>query len=226
LRTLLVFAREPRPGRVKSRLAASLGAEASCRLYRAFVHDLSRVLRCRPGLAVEWWIEGEAGAEAPSIRELAGAHVPLYSQPEGDLGRKMGAAFEDAFARGGGPVAVVGTDCPLLRPADLENLFSAVESGCDVSILPVEDGGYFGLALRRFVPEPFEAIPWSTGQVLEATLAALRRAGRTVRVLPQLYDVDTAADLERLAGDLAADPARAPETARVLLALAGAARDS
>jgi rSAM/selenodomain-associated transferase 1 len=226
LRTLIVFAREPRPGRVKTRLAASLGAEASCRLYQAFVRDLCRVLSSQNGLSVEWWLEGEPGADGSSIRPLVGEDAPIHFQPEGDLGRKMRDAFADAFSRGGRPVAIVGTDCPLLGPTHLESLFSALEPGFDAALLPVEDGGYVGLALTRFAPEPFEGIPWSTGRVLEATLAALRSAGRRVRVLPRLYDVDTASDLERLTRDLRADPARAPETARVLLALSGAASDS
>jgi glycosyltransferase A (GT-A) superfamily protein (DUF2064 family) len=155
-----------------------------------------------------------------SVAGESGSAADFFRQPGGDLGRRMGRAFDDAFAREGWPVALIGSDCPLIGLPHLESLFSTVEAGTDAVLLPVEDGGYFGLALAGPAPEAFVDIPWSTDTVLEDTIRALRRARRKVQVLPPLYDVDTGADLVRLASDLQGAAEIAPETARLLDELA------
>ncbi len=209
MRFLLVFAKEPRPGRVKTRLAPALGPEGAARLYRAFLEDLAPRLSAVPSTRVEWWVDG-----APSgLPEGAG---PVRTQPPGDLGARLGAAFREAFRAGGGPVAVVGTDCPLLTARDVVGLLDAVETGEDAAVIPAEDGGYAGLALGAPCPEAFSGIPWSTAGVLGATLERLRGAGRRTRVLPAVFDVDRPEDLERLARALGPHPFRAPATARAL----------
>jgi rSAM/selenodomain-associated transferase 1 len=226
MRTLAVFAKEPKPGRVKTRLAAAIGAEAACLLYQAFVRDLARTLASARDLRVEWWVDGDAKVVAGEIDlAIQGRNAPAmeyFRQSDRDLGERMGLAFDDAFARQRPPVALIGTDCPLIGLRHIENLFAAVETGADAALIPVDDGGYVGLALARPAPEAFAGIPWSTPAVLETTVGALRGAGRTVQVLAPLYDVDTPEDLARLARDLRADPARATETARVVRELSRA----
>ncbi len=209
MRTLLVFAKEPRPGRVKTRLIPAIGPEGAARVYRAFVEDLVPRLSAVPSTRVEWWVEGAAAG----LPEGAG---PVRPQPPGDLGSRMEAAFREAFRAGGAPVAVVGTDCPLLTAPAVAALLDAVEAGADTAVIPAEDGGYAGLALGAPCPEAFSGIPWSTAGVLTATLERLRGAGRRTRVLPAVFDVDRPEDLERLARALGAAPSRAPATARVL----------
>jgi len=207
---LLVFAKEPRLGRVKTRLAADLGPAAACTLYEAFLTDLSRRLAALPAdVAVEWWVDGDPEA----LGALAGSRATRCTQPPGDLGRRLEAAFTAAFARRRGLVAAVGADCPLLEPAHLAALWRTLERGADAAVIPAEDGGYAALALAAPTPEAFQGIPWSTERVLETTLTRLRGAGKRVAVLPALYDVDHLGDLRRLAGELAKRPDRAPATA-------------
>lgn len=213
MRQLLVFAKEPRPGFAKTRLAAATGPEAAAALYRAFLQDAAALLRGRPGVC--WWVDGDP---AP-VLALIGSDWEVRPQGPGDLGSRLERAFDEAFLRGPGPVAVMGTDCPLLSPGDLDGLFAAVEEGADAAVIPAADGGYVALALRTPCPEAFRDVPWSTPRTLDATLAALRRADRTTEVLPALYDVDEEGDLARLAADLGARPWAAAATARALGAL-------
>jgi rSAM/selenodomain-associated transferase 1 len=216
---VLVFAKEPRPGRAKTRLADDLGPGPACDLYRAFLADLARNLsRLPPEVEAEWWLEGDPEA----LRAEAGPGVSLRAQPEGDLGCRLQTAFASAFARHRGPVAAVGSDCPLLGPEHIEGLWRALGKGADAAVIPAEDGGYAAIALAAPVPEAFEGIPWSTEGVLEATLSRFARAGRKVALLPPLADVDRAGDLRALADALAAAPERAPATARTLARLLGA----
>ena len=217
MRFLLVFAKEPRPGRVKTRLIPAVGPEGAARLYRAFLEDLAPRLSAVPSTRVQWWVEGAASG----LPEGVG---PVRPQPPGDLGSRLGAAFRQAFRAGGGPVAVVGTDCPLLTAPAVAALLGAVEDGADAAVIPAEDGGYAGLALGAPCPEAFSGIPWSTAGVLAATLERLRGAGLRIRVLPAVFDVDRPADLERLARALGDAPSRAPATARALEGLRAGTR--
>lgn len=211
MHTLIAFAKEPLPGRVKTRLAAAVGPRAATRLYRAFAGDLARTWRGLADVHVAWWVDGDDRW----LRDLAGPEASFHVQPAGDLGVRLEQAFRATFDRGGGPVAVAGTDCPLLAAGRIGALFAAVEADADAALIPAADGGYVALALGSPTPEAFRGIPWSTNRTGSATRDALQRAGRRVRLLPPLYDVDTRADLVRLAADLARDPAAAPETARV-----------
>jgi len=213
MRTLLLFAKQPRPGRVKTRLAASIGDEAACGLYRAFLADLAVLARGGPW-RVRWWVDGDIRA----FRKLVGTGDEVLRQCAGDLGQRLTAAFEDAFGRDEGPAAAVGSDCPLLTRRHLASLFHAVEQEADAAILPSEDGGYAAIALARPVPQAFTGIPWSTEGVLSATLRALAEAGCRATVLAPSFDVDHEEDLRRLATRLAAAPELAPHTAKRLAA--------
>ena len=210
MRQLLVLAKEPRPGFAKTRLAASTGPEFAGALYRAFLADTAALLRGRPG--VRWWVDGDP----EPLLALIGTGWEVRRQGPGNLGLRLEHAFAEAFGRGPGPVAVIGADCPLLSPGDLDALFEAVEERADAALVPADDGGYVALALRGLYPEVFQGIPWSTPRVLDATLASLRGAGRTAEVLPARYDVDEEGDLVRLAADLRKTPWAAPATARAL----------
>lgn len=219
MRQLLVFARTPRPGTVKTRLTPTLGADGACRLYRAFLVDLAAELRRLSNTIVHWIVDGPA----QEITEVIGDDWAFSVQPSGDLGQRLCTAFQQAFGRGSGPVAAVGTDCPLLSASDLEALFAALANPLDAALIPAEDGGYAGLALASRCDAAFHGIPWSTSGVLTATCRTLGTAGRHVRLLPPRRDVDIAEDLGHLTDALAAAPERAPATREVLTELRWAA---
>ncbi len=216
MRTLLIFAKEPHPGRVKTRLAASIGAEAACFLYQAFLRDIAHRFGApagprSSGMGVEWWVDGSPDSLQPLVGGAA-----LRRQVEGDLGVRLDHAFACAFRRTRGPVAVIGTDCPELTLGHVDSLFSALREKADAALIPASDGGYVAMALSRQAGEAFSGIPWSTGKVLGATTDALESGGFRVRVFSPLSDVDTPRDLERLARRLADQPSAAPETAAAL----------
>ena len=111
----------------------------------------------------------------------------------GDLGRRLTAAFQEAF-REGTHVVVVGTDAPGVRRSVVEDAFQRLEQG-DLVLGPATDGGYYLLGLSRPAPELFQDIPWSTDGVLEATRSKGRALGLREETLGILPDIDTLEDL-------------------------------
>jgi rSAM/selenodomain-associated transferase 1 len=189
---LLVFARVPTLGKVKSRLAAGVGEPAALAIYHELL-AITRAAIAEAGVpATVWLADAAAVPTARESQEWAG--LPACCQPTGDLGERMAAAFAAAFAAGARRVAIIGTDCPGLRAAHLTQAVELLR-GHDVVLGPATDGGYYLLGLRRPQPELFRHKRWSTDSVLADTLADARRLGLRVALLPELRDVDTAEDL-------------------------------
>lgn len=209
---LLVFARVPALGRVKSRLAAGVGPPAALAVYRELLAVTNAAI-VAAGVPATVWLADTAAAE-PTAEEAAEwiAHA-ARCQPEGDLGARMATAFAAAFEGGAGRVAIIGTDCPGLRAEHLTGAFTALDSA-DVVLGPATDGGYYLLGLRRPQPELFANKAWSTASVLADTVADARRLGLRVALLPELRDVDTAEDLAawNAAHPALAGPAATPTT--------------
>jgi uncharacterized protein len=182
--TVVVFARAPRLGAVKRRLAREIGDRAALRFHRATLTRLLRALaadrRFRTVLAVT---PDRAWFRVP-------AAVDRIPQGRGDLGRRMHRAFR-GFPHG--CVAIIGCDIPDAGPQDARSAFRALGSAQAV-FGPAADGGYWLVAMSPRRPaQPFAAVRWSTEHALADTLANF--AGRRVIMLRTLHDVDTAADL-------------------------------
>src|SRR5207245_4583452 len=103
------------------------------------------------------------------IERWQAAGWELQAQGEGDLGRRLRVAFDQAFLHGAGRVVIIGSDCPAVTVKDIRAAWDALERD-DVVLGPARDGGYWLVGLRRAHPELFEAIEWSTGSVLDHTL--------------------------------------------------------
>ena len=131
-------------------------------------------------------------AEAMRAR-YGGGGFAYADQGDGDLGVRLARAAADAGASGN-PVVIVGTDCPGLTADVLDAAFDALAAR-DVVLGPALDGGYYLVGLRRFCPDLFVGIPWSTPEVLSLTRRAAERAGLTVTLLGPLGDVDVPGDL-------------------------------
>lgn len=190
-RHLLIFARPPEFGRVKTRLAASIGPVAALAVYEELL-ALTRAAADGVAARKTLWLAPAAPAAPAAL--WPGAGYAQRVQPAGDLGARMAAAFTAAFA-GGAPAAIlIGTDCPGLRAAHLEAAFAQLATH-DVVLGPAADGGYYLLGMKTFIPDFFVDKPWSTAAVRAATLADARRLGLRVAQLPTLRDVDTADDL-------------------------------
>ena len=190
---LLVFARVPALGQVKTRLAAGVGAPAALAIYLELL-GITRAAIVEAGVPVTVWLAGTAGPVPTAAEANDWPGMPARCQPAGDLGQRMTAAFAAAFAAGATRVAIIGTDCPGLEPAHLTRAFALLDEH-EVVLGPATDGGYYLLGLRQPQPELFRHKAWSTASVLADTLADARRLGRRVALLPELHDVDTAADL-------------------------------
>jgi rSAM/selenodomain-associated transferase 1 len=196
---LIVFLKEPVPGRVKTRLAPLLGAEAAARLYAALVEHALAALRGP-------WRRMLFGAPADAAARLADRLAePVLPQAEGDLGARMAAAFDAAFTSGAERAVIVGTDCLSLSAIDVEDAFEALGAH-DVALAPALDGGYVLLGLRSPQPALFAGVEWSTPRVMPQTLERVARAGLTFTRLPRHGDLDTLDDLRRDRSRLAALP--------------------
>lgn len=193
-RHLLVFARAPLSGRVKTRLAAGIGAEAALGVYRTLGRRVVDQVRNGPWRSV---IHYDPPVEESLVARWLGEDgVEFRAQVDGDLGFRMAEAIRGALASGAGTVCVIGTDAPEVDEPLVEEAFTALEQGADVVFGPAEDGGYYLVGLRSLVPRLFQAMPWSTNEVLSESLERCRVEKLKVELLRTLRDVDTQADLE------------------------------
>lgn len=200
----VVMARVPAAGRVKTRLAETLGARRAAALAWSFLRDTLALVR-EAGLTVYLAYTPAAGA-AKLARGLGGDLPAAFPQRGADLGGRMRDATHRLFSRGHAPVLVLGTDSPHLPAERLREAVDALQAA-DVCLGPSLDGGYYLLGSRQPCPELFRHVAWGTPLVLRQTLARAREAGLEACLLPPGFDVDTAGDLCRLARCLALDPA-------------------
>jgi rSAM/selenodomain-associated transferase 1 len=191
---LLVFVKAPRPGFVKTRLAAVLGSELAAAFYRAMAERVIVAVSPPAGTYDRAFVYAPADGFdelAPWIGGDAGV-----AQVEGDLGARMAGAFDWAFARGASRVVLVGTDTPEVSSADVTAAHEALR-GNDLVLGPALDGGYYLIGLRAPAPVLIERMSWSTTTVLDETLARAEAADLRTTSLPLRGDIDTLDDLRR-----------------------------
>lgn len=224
MRLLLVFLKEPIPGKVKTRLAQDVGDEDASRYYKALVEVLLKQLQglqdCRIRFcyapddaedAIRFWLLPEMRATSSSSEGLYLAphshtvdkptqEVDFRPQRSGDLGDRLDRAFNRAFEDGFSEIAVIGTDCPDCGARWINAAFSRLnsETGRDIVIGPSTDGGYYLMALKSPAPALFQNIPWSKNDVFEKTAEAAKSAGLSLDSLPELSDVDHLCDWDRV----------------------------
>ncbi len=195
---VLVLAKAPRPGTVKTRLIPMLGAQGAADLHARLVeHTLTTASRAARG-AVE--LHG-APADDDFFRLCAARYgVMLVEQRGADLGQRMYAALEHAFHTTGCHSAVlIGSDSPALTPQHLRLALRALDEGHDAVFSPAEDGGYVLIGVRHLEARLFEGIAWSTHEVMQQTRSRLRALGWRAAELETLWDVDRPDDYTRLA---------------------------
>ena len=211
---LVVMAKAPIPGRVKTRLSPPLTPEQAAELAGALLRDTVAAARRLPDVQVV--VAVEPAEAVPVVRGLVPS-VELVPQAVGDLGARLTAVAAARFAAGASAVLVVGSDHPTLPAAVVAQAVTWLREGRDEMVIgPAEDGGYYLLGMTRPHPEVFDEISWSTPDVLRATLDRADALGLPVRRLPSWYDVDTPDDLARLQRALSHHPEAAPTTARWL----------
>lgn len=193
---LLVFAKAPVPGRVKTRLAGQLGMRGAARLYQQLLARTLAVAHAARLCPIELWCAPDSshGFFGTCRRKFG---VRLRRQGAGDLGWRMKRALHQALREDHRSV-LIGGDCASVGAAELRAAFERLASGYGAVLGPARDGGYVLVGLSRPCPSMFRNIAWSAPTVLEATRRRLRRAGATWFELPLGWDVDTPADLKRL----------------------------
>ena len=208
MESLVVFARQPVAGDVKTRLAESIGHDAAVALYCAFLEDTAAT-------CAQWRTQTAAGdpnrrlvlavdpsVEDPILVEIArrgGMH--LAEQGGGDLGDRLGRAMESEFSRGARAVCVIGSDSPTLPRFHLDQAFRALLFE-RVVFGPSFDGGYWLVGATRPAPDLFGGIPWSKPNTLDESLRNLRAQGLHAHLLPYWFDIDTLDDVAKLATQL------------------------
>lgn len=188
---VLIMARAPRAGRVKTRLQPLLGPDGCARLQSALIgHTVRLAQQVAPRgtyLALD--------QVACGTRPFGGA-VTVLVQRGDNLGARMHSAVEDVLVSHDGPVVLIGTDAPTLTAAHLREAGAAITGGVDAVFGPALDGGYYLLALHRSTPDVFAIDPalWGGPQVLSTSLTAARAARVRTTLLAPLRDLDTPAD--------------------------------
>jgi len=186
-RTVLVFLKYPKAGRVKTRLAEYIGPEQAASLYRNWIGIVFGQLQ---SLRSNTWLVGYFdGAAADAFADWRRLADEWWPQPPGDLGDRLIAGFEKGFDTDG-PVLAVGTVCLEMGPELIEQGFEGV-AHTDVVFGPTPDGGYYLVATADFRPSLFRSIRWSSPYTLSDHLLRCREEGWSVSSLPMRHDLDT-----------------------------------
>jgi len=196
---LLVFARLPELGKVKTRLAADVGDERALAIYEAMLRDLiAGIGDSTPETEIEFLWPPTEGANGEALRR-AFAHHSVAMQTGATLGDRLSMALSERFFfHRTDKIVVIGADDPTLSRELIDRTFALLDS-CEYVLGPAADGGYYLIGCRApsFDPVVFQDIEWGTSTVLAATLQRIASIGRTVALLPERYDIDTAEDLMR-----------------------------
>lgn len=183
---ILIFAKAPVAGQVKTRLIPALGADGAAALAREMLEQ-SVAEALASGLTVELCGEPDPAGW------YEGPPVALTAQGEGDLGARLARAAGRVLAEE--PVLLIGADCPALDRRRLRAAADAL-ADADAFLHPAEDGGYVLLGLRRFDPSLFTGIPWSTAAVAAETVTRIEALGWRLEIGETLRDIDTPTDLD------------------------------
>jgi rSAM/selenodomain-associated transferase 1 len=188
-KTLIIFVKNPIPGRVKTRLAKDIGDERAVWVYR-------KLLACTADAILPMNIDKAVWyGDYVNDNDLWNG-LGKYQQSEGDLGQRMAFAFEQSFDRSS-KVCIIGSDCPQLSTEILEEAFSSLDHH-DFVIGPAKDGGYYLLGMNSFRPAVFESVDWSTSEVFPQTLAHIKAMGASYHTLEVLRDIDDMRDVDAL----------------------------
>lgn len=218
--SIVIVAKRPVPGNVKTRLCPPLTLQESAGLYSCFLQDIIDKVAKVPGalkyLALDIEdLEVQGGGIAPLLDDIS---IPksfkVISQGSGDLGERL-TCLTNQVLEESDRLIFIGADSPSLPSSYLENALQLLVDN-DLVIGPSEDGGYYLLGMNGRFTFLFEGLEWSSDQVFKQTLDHARPAGLKVNIMPTWYDVDTSSDLSRLALDLKDKEAMAPITANFL----------
>ncbi|HEV7513752.1 MAG TPA: TIGR04282 family arsenosugar biosynthesis glycosyltransferase [Candidatus Acidoferrum sp.] len=213
-RTLVIMAKAPRLGSVKTRLAKSLSLQAAGELYRCFLADTIALAQALDGVEVAIMCPE---TDVEDLARAAGGAVGVVPQIGNGLAAGLTSVFAHFAGTGQSHIVAFNSDSPHLPVAVLESAFNALAK-YDVVIGPTEDGGYYLVGATASHPGLFTGDVMGTTSAFETLLARAREKRLSVHLTEPFYDIDEAADLGRLAAELERTPGKAPKTAEWLLA--------
>ncbi len=191
---LIIFAKAPIPGEVKTRLCPPLDHEEAASLHGSLVLDAIERTKGLQGISL--YVAGTPDLAHPFFKVLEGRYgARLLLQRGPDLGARMRQAMQDAFDQGAADVLLTGTDLPTLPRNNLVEALKLIKS-YDVVLGPTADGGYYLIGLRKMAPALFDGIAWSQASVFAETKKKIESAGLLLGLLPECRDVDTLDDLK------------------------------
>lgn len=186
---LLIFVKNPVEGKVKTRLAKTIGDHNALLIYRALLKHTQTIAS---EISVSRYLFYDEKIEI-SDNWLNNLYTK-NQQINGDLGKRMSAAFEHVFSKGVSKAIIIGSDCIELTTEIINNAFELLENN-DVVIGPALDGGYYLLGMKTLHNCIFENKSWSTDLLLAETLESLKKENLSVQLVPKLSDIDTETDL-------------------------------
>jgi uncharacterized protein len=194
---VIIFVRHPEKGKVKTRLAATMGDEKALAVYKLLLqHTYSLIQNGKIPVYVYY------ADEMVQDDLWQGAFIIKKQQSQGDLGNRMSNAFSEVFAAGHQKAVIIGSDCYELTASVIIAAFNALEEN-DAVIGPATDGGYYLLGLKKLIPAVFEDIVWSTNTVKDETVRIIQENNCSFSLLQMLTDVDEEKDLpEAIKGQL------------------------
>jgi rSAM/selenodomain-associated transferase 1 len=207
--TLVIMAKAPRPGTVKTRLAHSLPVEAVTELYRCLLDDTMALGRSLATVEVAIMCPA---SDVEELTRLAQGVMDVVAQKGVGLAAGLTSVFAHFAATGTQRVVAFNSDSPHLPASALERAFEAL-TGHDMVVGPTEDGGYYLVGAKSAHPTLFDGDGMGTKSALEALLARARELQLSVGFTDPFYDIDVEGDLTRLAAELQLTPAKAPRTA-------------
>ena len=190
---IILFARDPVLGQVKTRLNSFLDKETILKLYICFLED--SLVKIQDVGNSDCFVAISPGGNSDFFNQKRSSGISLFSQQGQDLGEKMRKAFVDRFSEGYTRVAIIGSDSPSLPVSYMRR---ALNSEKDLVLGPTIDGGYYLIAMKEKVSEVFKSVSWGTDKVLDETLQIIKDDGISFDLLPLWYDIDIPEDLKFL----------------------------
>lgn len=193
---VVIFAKSPTSGSVKTRLRSLLSSETARRLVEAFLYDtIETALRLT---VAQIFLACSPSQRDPCFQKLAQCYrITLLDQKGRDLGERMAGAFHELKKQGFRKILIIGSDLPTLPISHLKQAFRLLRQQ-EVVIGPSLDGGYYLIGISQRVPAIFDGIPWSTERVFVMTMEKILKAKLSCGLLPFWYDVDRPEDLRFL----------------------------
>jgi hypothetical protein len=204
-RALIIMAKFPEAGRVKTRLQGALSPPECADLARYFLLDAINKAKSVCDNVILAYSPPE---KLSAFRQMLPAGLAYHAQIDGDLGARMAGAFQFAFSGGADAVLMIGTDSPAFPASVIADSFAALDeagngaAAADAALGRTDDGGYYLIGLRKFHARAFADVEWSSAETYAQTARNISALGLKLWEAPAYYDIDEPPDLERLRSEL------------------------